>query len=167
MAAIEKEFTLRAGKLKMDVNEKVKYRKFMQELKTNDRKATAWSALHVFSEIIFFWSILTAAAVLSRSYLIHHLPQNAYWYINGMVWFFEIFKGPTDIVMPYAFICMMVFGTYRSDAERARTKVIINLISLMTFVEQRDLISQMQEYVDSKVDSVKGYSSGKNYKSGY
>ena len=160
MVSVDKEFEKRGSKLEMDVNEKVKLRKFLKELKKNDRKASVWAFLHIFAELAFFWSIITMAVAVSGDFLLARLPGSAAWYINGMVWFFELFLEPTSMIMPYAFVCMMMFGVFRGTAERARTTTVTSIISLLTFAEQRDLLSQMRDYVDTKVESVKQQTPG-------
>jgi hypothetical protein len=85
-----------------------------------------------------------------------------------VAWFFQFFQGFTDIVMPYAFICMMTFGMLRGNAGGAKTKSEINIISLLTFSEQKSLLGQMQQYVDDKVEEVKHEGrTGRSYSNQY
>lgn len=154
MAAIEKEFEARSLKADLDVNEKVKFRKFMKELKTNDRKASAWGFVHVLSEILFFWSILAAAYVGAWAVTQGRIPAYAKGYLQMSVDFFSWINDTTAFIVPYAFICMMLFGVYRGNAERSRTKTVTSIISLLTFAEQKSLMFQMQDYVDQKVEQV-------------
>ena len=150
------EFEERAERADLDVNEKVKFRRYMKTLQKESRKAKAYDVLAVLSEIIFFWSILTAAVMYSRDYLQGSVSASAMAYFDMMAGFFQYFEGPTAAVMPYAFICMMTFGMLRGSAGGAKTKTEINIISLLTFAEQKSLLYQMQNYVDSAVADATG-----------
>jgi len=150
------EFETRAEMADLDVNEKVKFRKYMKELLKESRKAKAYDVLAVISEIIFFWSILTAAVITSRNHLVGTVSSGIMTYFDMMAGFFEYFEVYTNTVMPYAFICMMTFGMLRGSAGGAKTKTEINIISLLTFAEQKSLLYQMQNYVDTAVADATG-----------
>ena len=153
------EFEIRAEQADLDVNEKVKFRKHMKNLVKESRKSKAYDVLAVFSEIIFFWSILAAAVITSRDHLAGTVSSGAMAYFDMMAGFFEYFEKYTNAVMPYAFICMMTFGMLRGSAGGAKTKTEINIISLLTFSEQKSLLYQMQHYVDSAVADATGHGS--------
>jgi hypothetical protein len=161
MAKVESEFEKRALKADLDVNEKVKFRRYLKDLKSKDRKASAWSAMNILSEFIFFWSILTAAMVLAEAHLKGRVSAGVLSYFSMVTGVFKYFEIFTNFVMPYAFISMMITGKYRGDAERERTKMVINIISLVTFAEQKNLLFQMQQYVDTKVDQAKKQMTGR------
>jgi hypothetical protein len=160
------EFELRAEKADLDVNEKVKFRKYMKELVKNSRKAKVYDALTIISEIIFFWSILTAAMALSEEQLIGRVPGSVASYFGLVAGFFKWFEPVTNAVMPYAFICMMTFGMLRGGASGSKTKTEINIISLLTFSEQKSLLFQMQQYVDEKVADATGYNPSPSRRTG-
>jgi hypothetical protein len=156
MADIVKEFERRASDIDMEVDEKVKFRKYMKDLRSLDRKATVWAILHVLAQIIFFWSILALAVSSSQDIVMSKLPAGAKGYYQMTIDFFGYFDDKTSFFIPYAFILMMVFGTFRGNAERARTKMVAYAISLITFAEQKHLLGQMKTYVDNKVAQSKG-----------
>ena len=151
------EFEVRAEMADLDVNEKVKFRKYMKNLIKETRKAKIYDALAVISEIIFFWSILTAAVITSRNHLAGTVSSSVMAYFDMVAGFFGYFEGFTNAVMPYAFICMMTFGMLRGSAGGAKTKTEINIISLLTFSEQKSLLYQMQNYVDTAVADATGH----------
>jgi hypothetical protein len=151
------EFEARAEKADLDVNEKVKFRKYMKTLVKESRKAKAYDVLAVISEVVFFWSILTAAVISSKSFLEGSVSGSVLAYFEMVESFFVLFEGPTAAVMPYAFISMMTFGMLRGSAGGAKTKTEINIISLLTFAEQKSLLYQMQNYVDTAVADATGH----------